>query len=104
VGTLSNPVLLEQGALCYRAIDFAPLAKRTRNCIHVISELAHEQRGLRVSIFAWGEKAAYCIVRHLHGWLIHPERTHDWLAHRLGLTHYPIVPRAVDENPFPFLR
>src|SRR5262249_9323403 len=77
---------LESGAVRYKAIDekFRPEAS---NCIHAGSDIDSDGGFLHVSKI-WGEAASARVVEHLRRWMIEPEKTHPWIANRLGLENY----------------
>jgi hypothetical protein len=90
---------LESGEVRYKAVDSGYRAARVSNCMHAVSDLAGEERRLRIASPGWGEPASYLIARELLPWVIDPGQTHDWVAEALGLGAYPIVRRDLADPP-----
>jgi hypothetical protein len=85
---------LEGGAVEYKAVDFGYRTERVSNCIHAVSDLAGSPRA-RVFIPGYGQAASRVITARLRKFMIEPRQTHPWVAHALGLDHYPIRQRQV---------
>ncbi|HMC66329.1 MAG TPA: hypothetical protein VKI65_15435 [Gemmataceae bacterium] len=83
---LAQIARLQSGAVRYKAIDekFRPDAS---NCIHAVSDVDTGNGFLHVGK-VWGEPASAQVVDHLRRWMIEPEKTHPWLAKKLGLEDY----------------
>src|SRR5262249_44545731 len=79
------------------SVKFRPEAS---NCIHAVSDIDSDGGFLHVGKI-WGEAASARVVEHLRRWMIEPEKTHPWIANRLGLENYvrsqqPQEPRTED--------
>jgi hypothetical protein len=90
---------LDQGALCYKAVDALYPVERVSNCIHVFGALAVGAPRLRFATPGWGESASYFITLNLAPWILDRCQTHEWVTERLGLGCYPIARRDLDHNP-----
>jgi hypothetical protein len=90
---------LQSGAVRYKAIDAAFRADRVSNCVHALTDLVIEPPRFRVGTRGCGESASFFAAKALVPWMIQPERTHDWLADRLGLANLGISRRGWTESP-----
>jgi hypothetical protein len=75
---------LESGQICYKAIDTGYPNDCASNCIHAVSALVDGQRILVLSP-GFGEPASYLVCQRFQPWIIDHNRTHLWVAQRLGL-------------------
>jgi hypothetical protein len=64
------------------------------NCFHAVSDIDTD-RGLLETGTAHGDAATEMVAQHLRRWVVDPERTHDWVADRLGLKKYSITQRKM---------
>jgi hypothetical protein len=89
---------LAGGRVAFKAVDEGDPAGRVCGSLHAISDLAAELPRPPLDPSAWGEPAGRLLVRHLRPWLLQPEEAHPWVAARLGLHDYPILPRGLRER------
>jgi hypothetical protein len=81
---------LNEGKVAYKAIDTRFRPDVASNCFHVISDIDADN-GLLNTGTAHGDDASSMVLMHLKRWLIHPEKVHEWVTQRLGLTDSSIV-------------
>jgi hypothetical protein len=75
---------LNSGLMLYKAIDRRFRPGTASNCIHAVSDLDMDN-GLLHSGQGRGDAASRQVAQHLSRWIIEPEKTHTWVAGRLGL-------------------
>jgi hypothetical protein len=86
---------LKRGEILYKAVEGAFRPERQAvNCFHAVSDIDTD-RGLLETGTAHGDAATEMVAQHLRRWIIDPERTHDWVADRLGLKKYTITRRKL---------
>lgn len=90
---------LDGGGMGYQCIDTVGEAGSTGrgcDCIHAITDMDPVYSRNRYRLIRFGTAASRFIAGELgrRDMLIHPEHTHDWLNHRLGLDAYPIKHRG----------
>jgi hypothetical protein len=91
---------LESGEVFYKTVDTGFPTRRVSNCIHGVSDLAHEAPRLRICAPTRGQAASYFITLSLGKYLLNPRQKQEWLMDALGLGCYPIVARDLDDgNP-----
>jgi hypothetical protein len=88
---------LKSGRVLYKAVDrwFRPGV--ASNCIHAVSDLGADN-GLLESGQAAGDAASRQVVRHLGPWVTEGDRTHAWVAGRLGLKVDTVSPRDPEQR------
>jgi hypothetical protein len=92
---LKQETRLNRGELLYKALDGALRPEREAvNCFHAVADIDTE-RGLLETGTAHGDAATEMVAQHLRRSIIDPERTHDWVADRLGLKNYTITRRKM---------
>jgi hypothetical protein len=82
-------VLLNSGAVRYKAVESFRNTARVSNCIHALSDLADGHGRLRIGTPAWGHSASYFITMRYTDWMVNLT-THDWIVDCLGLRCYPL--------------
>jgi len=75
---------LNSGRVLYKAVDRRFRPRTASNCIHAVADLDTDN-GLLHSGQGRGEAASHQVAEHLNRWVINPERTHAWVAGRIGL-------------------
>jgi len=75
---------LNSGRVLYKAVDRRFRPGTASNCIHAVADLDTDI-GLLHSGQGRGEAASHQVAEHLNRWIINPERTHAWVAGRLGV-------------------
>ena len=78
--------------------SLGPRTQTVSNCIHALTDLEGvSSRLYNPTIRRFGQAASAYITQQFleRGWIVHPERRHDWLNPRLGLTQYPICVRPL---------
>jgi hypothetical protein len=101
---------LSKGEVRYKSVDdsFPPGSNsggasprfppgKVSNAFHAISDLAVEIPRPRIAPAAWGEMSGRLLCIHLRPWLVQPDEVHFWVAAKLGLHEWPVVPRGFDE-------
>jgi hypothetical protein len=89
---------LRSGRVLYKAVDRRFRPGMASNCIHAVSDLDIDH-GLLHSGQGRGDAASRQVAQHLNRWIIDPERTHSWVASRLGLTDRSVNPQEVETRP-----
>jgi len=98
---------LESGQIGYQCVDTVGEAARCGNgsdCIHAMTDIDPFFDRQEYPLSRFGESATRHVVRQImtRPIVINPPCTHDWLIRRLGLDHYPIVPRTYRGPVVPF--
>jgi hypothetical protein len=88
---------LATGALGYKALDSWFRPQKAFNCIHAVSDIDRDDGLLRTGTRR-GEGASALVARHFQRWIIDPATSHDWVARRLGLEHFPIFRRSFPQT------
>jgi hypothetical protein len=87
----------------YKAIDGEfRSSNEAVNCIHAVSDIDTDG-GLFETGAANGGPASFLVARHLERWIIHPERTHEWVAEKLGLNRYTIAREKLEPEQGPIV-
>ena len=88
---------LSRGGILWKAWDGAFRRQgEAVNCFHAVADIDTD-RGLLQTGTAHGDAATEMVAQHLGRWIVDPERTHDWVADRLGLKNYSITRRNLSE-------
>jgi hypothetical protein len=93
-------IQLEGGQVRYKPADVGYDSSSVSNCVHALADVVEGPR-LRLSEAGWGESATYSVVQRFRPFFINPQQTHDWLLAPLGLIHYPVVRRDLDNHRMP---
>jgi hypothetical protein len=88
---------LNSGQVLYKALDRRFRPGMASNCIHAVSDLDMEN-GLLHSGQGRGDEASFQVAQHLQRWVINPDRTHTWVASKLGLTEDSVSPPAPEQR------
>jgi hypothetical protein len=88
---------LNSGRVLYKALDRRFRPGIASNCIHAVSDLDIDN-GLLNTGLKRGDAASRQVAQHLNHWVIAPERTHPWVASRLGVKEDHDSPRDPEQR------
>lgn len=89
---------LDSGAVTYHVASTGHPRPYAWDCAHALERLTTD-RHRYIGPFGFGEPASARIVANLSPWMIEPERTHEWVAQRMGLGDEPLTWRDFNYRP-----